>query len=226
MSTTNEPTQSALSSHTANDRFKEGASSWFWGSLTAAAVLHFLLFSFLPALQGSDWSISASEMEAVPPPPEVEIPPPPEQIARPATPVVAEADIDEDITIAPTTFDENPIDQLPPPPSSSDDLSNAPAFTPMDVEPVLQNASEVSRALERAYPPLLRDAGIGGTVLVWFFIDEEGKVQNSEVNTSSGHQGLDQIAIDIAELYQFSPALNRDQRVPVWVSIPIHFESR
>jgi outer membrane biosynthesis protein TonB len=34
----------------------------------------------------------------------------------------------------------------------------------------------VQRALERNYPPLLRDAGIGGTPVVWFFIDENGRV--------------------------------------------------
>ena len=33
-------------------------------------------------------------------PPEIEIPPPPEAISRPATPVMATADIDDDITIA------------------------------------------------------------------------------------------------------------------------------
>lgn len=126
--------------------------------------------------------------------------------------------------IVPRTFDDNPIDLVLLPPTSGD-LSEAPAFTPMDVEPVLQNAQEVASELGRAYPPLLRDAGIGGTVLVWFFIDENGRVQNTEINQSSGHEALDGIAVEIADLYEFSPALNRDERVRVWVSIPIHFES-
>jgi len=30
----------------------------------------------------------------------------------------------------------------------------------------------------------------------------------------------------VAGLYRFSPALNRDTRVPVWVSFPIRFEVR
>lgn len=217
-----------LAQQTANERFKEGSSSWFWGSMTGAALLHFLAFSLLPALQGSDWSVTPNELEAVDLPPEVEIPPPPEQIARPATPVIAEADIDEDITIAPTTFEDNPIDKLPPPPSSSSDLADAPVLTPMDVKPVLKNPDEVARALKRTYPPFLRDAGVGGTVVVWFFIDDEGLVQNAEVFESSGHERLDDAAMDLAlsGVYRFSPAQNRDQRVPVWVSIAILFESR
>ena len=54
------------------------------------------------------------------------------------------------------------------------DLSAAPMFTPMTVRPEIRNRSEVQAALTREYPPILRDAGIGGTVVVWFFITEDG----------------------------------------------------
>jgi protein TonB len=84
----------------------------------------------------------------------------------------------------------------------------------------------VARALEREYPPLLRDAGIGGTVDIWFFIDEEGKVVNTVVDKSSGHKALDDAAVKVADIIQFSPALNRDKRVPVWISLPITFTTR
>jgi protein TonB len=160
-------------------------------------------------------------------PPEIEIPPPPQQISRPATPVMAEADIDEDITIAPTTFEENPVEDLPPPPGEAQtDLSAAPTFTPFTVAPSIQNRAEVVRAMEREYPALLRDAGIGGTVLVYFFIDENGRVVDFQVNESSGHQALDDAALAIADIYRFTPALNRDKKVPVWVSFPITFQVR
>jgi hypothetical protein len=46
------------------------------------------------------------------------------------------------------------------------DLSAAPTFTPMTVRPELQNRADVQRALVRNYPPLLRDAGIGGSPTV------------------------------------------------------------
>ncbi|MEC7808687.1 MAG: TonB family protein, partial [Gemmatimonadota bacterium] len=165
--------------------------------------------------------------EAIELPPEIEIPPPPQQIARPATPVMASADIDEDITIAPTTFEDNPVEDLPPPPEEQAvDLSAAPTFTPFTVAPDIQNRAEVIRAMEREYPPLLRDAGIGGTVQVFFFIDEEGTVQQFQVNESSGHQALDDAALAVAGVYRFSAALNRDKRVPVWVSFGITFQVR
>ena len=36
------------------------------------------------------------------------------------------------------------------------------------------------------YPPTLREAGIGGTVVVWFFVSEEGQVLNRIVSQTSG----------------------------------------
>ena len=212
----------------ANDRFKNGFGNWFWGSLLAAAVLHFMMFAFWPEMSTADVSFTTEELEAIELPPEVEIPPPPEQISRPATPVISDATIDEDITIAETTFEDNPIENLPPPPTSTgnEDISAAPRFTPFTVRPELRNRSEVARALERNYPPLLRDAGIGGETLVWFFIDENGRVQRTQINKSSGYDALDQAALTVAEQMQFSPALNRDKKVPVWVAIPIVFSSR
>ena len=213
---------------TANERFKRSFGAWFWGSMIVATVAHFCIFAFWPEMTAEDVSINTEQLEAIELPPEIEIPPPPEQIARPATPVIAAADINEDITIAPTTFEDNPVEDLPPPPDevSDTDISAAPTFTPFTVRPDIKNRAEVARALEREYPPLLRDAGIGGTVQVWFFIDEEGRVQNTQVNESSGHKALDDAAIEVAEIIEFSPALNRDKRVPVWISLPITFTTR
>ena len=75
-------------------------------------------------------------------------------------------------------------------------------------------------------PPLLRDAGIGGTVRVYFFIDENGRVQDRQIDESSGHQALDAAAMAVFDIYRFSPALNRDKAVPVWVSFSITFQVR
>jgi protein TonB len=212
---------------TANDRLKRSFSTWFWSSMIVATVMHFGVFAFWPELTAEDVSYTAGELETIELPPEIEIPPPPQSIARPATPVIATTSIDEDITIAPTTFEENPVEDLPPPPEEKgQDLSAAPTFTPFTVAPSILNRNDVVRAMEREYPPLLRDAGIGGTVRVYFFIDEGGKVQDTRIDQSSGHQALDDAALKVAGIYQFSPALNRDKKVPVWVSFPITFQVR
>jgi protein TonB len=222
------PSEGGISGlETENDRFKRSFSSWFWGSMIAATVVHFAIFQFWPTLTAEDVSFTAEELETIELPPEIEIPPPPKSIARPATPVISTATVDEDITIAPTTFEENPVEDLPPPPAEeSTDIAAAPVFTPMTVKPELKNTREVIAAMMRAYPPILKDAGIGGQALVWFFIDERGRVLDKRIFRSSGHEQLDEAALEVASVYQFTPALNRDKIVKVWLQIPITFEVR
>jgi len=216
-----------ISSNTANDLFKKSFDSWFWGSMIVATLVHVALFQFWPTLTAEDVSFSAEELEAIELPPEIEIPPPPEAISRPATPVIATATVDEDITIAPTTFEDNPVEDLPPPPTATSvDIASAPTFTPMTVRPEIKNRSAVIQAMERGYPPILRDAGIGGQVLVWFFINEQGRVIDNRIANSSGNAQLDEAALRVASVYEFTPALNRDQVVSVWVQIPITFQVR
>jgi len=111
-------------------------------------------------------------------------------------------------------------------PGIEPDISAAPVFTPFTVAPSILNVPEVQRAMLRAYPAVLRDAGVGGTVRVYFFIDESGEVQDRRVDQSSGHPALDEAALAVADVYRFSPALNRDDPVPVWVSFPVTFRVR
>jgi TonB family protein len=213
---------------TANDRLKGSFNDWFWGSLAAAAIIHGILLAFWPQMTIEDVGIRSTELAAIDPIQEIEIPPPPEQIVRPAVPVLStDINIQDDITIAPTTFEENTFDNLPPPPSSRGvDLSAAPAFTPYDVRPELRDRSGFQRILERNYPPILRDAGIGGTVVVHVFIDENGSVRNTRIHTSSGRAELDRAAEATMQQATFRPARNRDQVVPVWIALPVTFRTQ
>lgn len=217
-----EAVPSVVLAQTANDRLKSSFSSWFWGSMIVATLIHFGAFAFWPELTAEDFSFESVELEAIELPPEIEIPPPPQQIARPATPVMASADIDEDITIAPTTFEENPVESLPPPPQGADP-SATPSYIARDVEPRLKNGREIRQLLERLYPAMLKEAGIGGRVLLWVFVDERGSAVRSQVHTSSGYPALDNAAAQIVEQMDFEPAMNRDKPVGVWIAQPIDF---
>jgi TonB family protein len=104
-----------------------------------------------------------------------------------------------------------------------EDLLLAPSVTPFTVRPELKNMQEVARSMERHYPSALRDAGIGGTVVLWFLIDDEGHVVKTALQRTSGYTQLDDAAAKVAPVMKFSPALNRDQRVMVWVELPITF---
>ncbi len=103
-------------------------------------------------------------------------------------------------------------------------VESGPTFTPYTVAPWLKNTQQVARALQREYPGALRSAGIGAQVLIWLFIDETGKVQQTVLKTSSGFETLDAAAMRVAMLMEFTPALNRDRNVPVWVAVPVDFK--
>ena len=206
---------------TANDRFKERFTARLWGSMILATAVHFSLLAFWPELTAQDFSIDGQNLVAENIIPEIEMPPPPENIVRPAAPVVATADIPADATIAPNTWEHFTPENLPPPPETtkSTAVTDGPVFVPHTVRPQVKNRVAVQRALEREYPPMLRDAGIGGEVFVWFFVDENGTVQRTRVDKGSGHPSLDAAALKVADIIEFTPALNLDKRVAVWISM-------
>ncbi len=153
----------------------------------------------------------------------MEIPPPPEQISRPAVPVVAATELEEDITIAPTTFEENPVESLPPPPSDVSRLGDRPVFTPYTVRPEIKDRQRAKEIMRQHYPQILQEAGIGGMVFVWVFIDTKGRVQNAQVQQGSGNAALDAAALEAVYELEFTPALNMDKLVEVWVAFPVTF---
>jgi TonB family protein len=112
------------------------------------------------------------------------------------------------------------------PPAGPPDPDDGPVFTPFTVAPSILNRYEVIAAMEREYPADLRELGIGGTVRVYFLIDENGEVTRTILDRSSGNTALDEAALRAAGTYRFSPALNKDKKVPVWVSFPITFQKR
>ena len=102
-------------------------------------------------------------------------------------------------------------------------IQAGPVFTPMTVAPEILNRTYVQQALMSEYPPPLRDAGIGGRVVVWFYISETGQVLDSRISESSGQAELDAAALKVAAVFQFTPAMNRGEPVPVWIQLPITF---
>lgn len=109
---------------------------------------------------------------------------------------------------------------------TAQNVEAAPTFTPYTVAPELRNRDEVRAALVRFYPPPLKDAGVGGTSLIWVMIDEKGSVLKTQVKQTSGYRLLDSAALRVGQTMLFSPALNRDQPVKVWVSLPIVFKTQ
>ena len=75
------------------------------------------------------------------------------------------------------------------------------------------------------YPDSLKNIGVGGTANVWVYIDEHGAVRDTRLAKTSGIEALDQAALAAAAGFAFTPALNHDKPVAVWLQIPIAFST-
>jgi periplasmic protein TonB len=210
---------------TANERLKVHADAWLTHGIVLSVLVHFAAFTFWPALTVADYRPDRDETMLVIPP-ELDVPAPPEQLARPATPVISSADIDESVTIAPMPLEAWSVDRLAPPTRQPGETRQFEAWVPSMVAPSILNRTAVERALERNYPPLLRDAGIGGRVDVNIWLDADGSIVRAEVARGSGYPDLDAAALKVVDVMRLSPAYNRGATVRVVVTLPVVFMAR
>ncbi len=76
------------------------------------------------------------------------------------------------------------------------------------------------------YPEMARLAGIEGRVVIFAKIDEQGNVVKTLVHQSVGFESCDINAMNAVKAVKWKPAIQRDARVAVWVSVPIDFKLR
>ncbi|CAN5658821.1 MAG: TonB family protein [Gemmatimonadetes bacterium] len=87
----------------------------------------------------------------------------------------------------------------------------------------LMNRHEAPAILRRRYPATLREAGIGGTVIIDAFVDETGRVGEMRINESSGQRDLDRAGLDVMQDLRFAPARAAGRPVSTWVQHPVTF---
>lgn len=91
-----------------------------------------------------------------------------------------------------------------------------------EVKPRLANAAQVQRALQRLYPPALRDAGVMGYTTLKFVIDAQGRTNpGSIVVLSTSHPDFAGASAAAVTVMRFRPARIGRKSVPVLVEIPI-----
>jgi TonB family protein len=95
-----------------------------------------------------------------------------------------------------------------------------------DVErlPQPRNMNDVTRYLQRNYPPLLRDSGVEGAVELSLIVDREGRPERGSMQVLSSTDPLfNDPAMRAVERLRFRPAQLGGQDVRVRVSLPIRF---
>jgi protein TonB len=145
--------------------------------------------------------------------------------SAPAIPLLSERQVADDIDTSSSTLAVTSIVPLPAPPP----LLRAPG-TPTSATPVtftqaprVLNTSRIQQELERVYPIGLRALGIGGRVELSFYVNEQGVAERYEIRESSLNKDLDEAALEVAEVFQFSPALRGNERVATWFAFGITF---
>lgn len=121
--------------------------------------------------------------------------------------------------------EESAAPSLAPDTTDLDQLRARPYSTPYTMKPEIKDRESAVNILLHHYPDELKSAGVGGTVYVWVFIETDGNVGNAILEESSGNEELDTAAIAAASEFEFTPALNIDKPIPVWVAFPITFRA-
>lgn len=149
-----------------------------------------------------------------------------QQIQRPPpTPAVSieteNDDVPDDVTIGTTDldFDQAPADLPPPPPPGSTDAPKEEEileFWKVEEKPALK------KNVKPKYPEIARKAGHEGKVFVKFMVGRNGRVQ--QVQVLRGQEIFHQAAIDAVMQFVFSPAMQNDKPVNVWMTQAITFK--
>jgi periplasmic protein TonB len=94
-----------------------------------------------------------------------------------------------------------------------------------DVLPQLLSPREAQRMLERAYPSILRDAGVTGHTTVELVIDRTGAVQPGSIAVQeTTHDAFRDAAIRAAARFRFRPATIQGVPISVKITIPIDWQ--
>jgi protein TonB len=190
--------------------------------ITAVVIGGLVVFFYVfPRFRARDFELQDRINEVVetidiPPTQQFQAPPPP---SRPSIPVESEdEDIAEDITIDETDLEDFEWDAPPPPPDEGPTIR----FIPYDDPPEpIGGYSTIQKNV--VYPEIAMEAGIEGMVIVQAFVNDKGRVTETVILKGIPNTGLNEAAADAIRRTRFKPAMQRDRKVGVWISIPVNF---
>lgn len=104
---------------------------------------------------------------------------------------------------------------------TEDEIPDAGEFIPYEQPP------QVVKRVDPKPPEMAVNAGVGGKVMVQFFVDKHGDVKKAKVvKATPPGLGFEEAAIEAIMQWKFTPALQRENPVGVWVAMPITFTAK
>lgn len=206
--------------------------------IAIAVAMHvaviFLLLQYAPARTALTNAVPLMVSLITPdaPKPEVVLPKPlpVKQITQkpriePPQPVLAAApDAPSTVSVppAPPVAPPTPIESAPTPAAVQPVAPAAQEVNPAPVVPPIFNANYLNNPAPD-YPSLSRRQGHQGKVMLRVFVNTTGLADQVQIRNSSGHDSLDQAALNAVRRWRFVPARQGDQPIAAWVLVPITF---
>ena len=178
-------------------------------------LLFILLFP--PLLLVEDY-VFYEEIETIeiPETEQIELPEPP---PRPSIPISSDEEFsDEDYEEFETDFDDWEDWDAPSPPDEGGDSE----FVAYDTPPRPKPGKSIFDFL--VYPKLAIEMKLEGKVFIKFFVDKKGKVRANSVQMVRGNPVFEEAAITAVKKSEWKPAIQRDTKVGVYMTVPINFK--
>ena len=198
----------------------------FWACFGASSIGLVLVILFWPSFEARAYAKPQEaviiQLEEIPETRQERRPPPP---PRPVVPIASTSEeIPEDATIMETDLDFGLDDLAPPPPL--EELKTEVALEEEEEEIVeywrVEKPPKVKNNPEPEYPEIARRAGITGNVTIQILVDREGKVE--KVGEIHGNEVFHEAARKAALATTFTPAIQNDKAVKVWVALTYKFQ--
>ncbi len=125
---------------------------------------------------------------------------------RPPSPSYPWPEIPDEILNEPRSQKKGQIASLPP------------------AQPMLKARPAYKENPRPEYPRLARRRGYQGTTILEVLVGATGRVLDIRVLNSSGYEILDNAAVASVREWLFEPGMKGDQRVEMWVRVPVRFE--
>ena len=203
---------------------RRGYGKTFWSCFGGSFVVHLAVVALFPHFQADAYDKSEPviiQIEDIPETRQERRPPPP---PRPVVPIASDSDdIPEDATIMETDLDFGLDDLAPPPPLEE--------LYQVEMEEEEEEIVEIWRVEKQpkpkkevipVYPEIARKAGITGTVQVEVLVNKQGLVE--AIGRVIGNEVFHEAAKKAAAQWTFSPAIQNDKPVKVWVMLPFRFQ--
>src|SRR5688572_25106204 len=88
------------------------------------------------------------------------------------------------------------------------------------VLPSLINRRHTLEYMRVHYPEAMRKVVSNATPVAWVFVNENGRVTEARMLTTSGYPALDSLSLAVVSIAEFTPAQHANRAIGVWVPFP------